>query len=618
MKIEAKYLLDQTTILVAIVSGSVFTVFLDPINWPKQILLLTFIPFIALAGYRAYSQNIKVSTINHQVMLILISCFFIISATLLSKFFEDVSWARSLWGLWGRNNGLLTLISLLIVSLSFACLNSSRTFSYKFLHSLELASIIYCAYGLLQWLGADPVNWSQTDQVFAFFGNTNFASAMFALSASCFLLLFVLEKSKLYLRLIRFTFFAISISLILATRSFQGLGAILIVGLLTLFIWLNFTSLTKKLIFLASSGIIGIFVFSGTLGFGPLGNLIGQYTLQLRFQYWMTGVRIGETSPIWGVGVDSYGDYFRTYRSQDLAERTTIDLVTNNAHNVFVQLYATLGILGLIAILIPVLIGVFTSIKTLFSNSSSSIDKGITSIFLALWSITIFSIDNISIAVWNYAFLGLVLGLRNREGKNFLESPIKVKQIHSEIDIKKYVALIISGVMFGAGWYSSYPDRSIQKFLANPVNPQDSGEVLARVADIRKISQFPSVLETESWFLARELEKSKSDNELFLMLELALAKYPKDFNLLDLSAAYREQRGQQVQAIPFRERQLRIEQRHPRIWLSYAYNLRAAGRLSEARAAFEKMKEFQVFLTQDIKDLIPQIEEDFESVTSGN
>jgi tetratricopeptide (TPR) repeat protein len=293
-------------------------------------------------------------------------------------------------------------------------------------------------------------------------------------------------------------------------------------------------------------------------------------------------------------------------------------LVTNNAHNVFVQLYATLGILGLIAILIPVLIGVFTSIKTLFSNNSSSIDKGITSIFLALWSITIFSIDNISIAVWNYAFLGLVLGLRSREGKNFLESPIKVKQIQSEIDIKKYFALIISGVVFGAGWYSSYPDRSIQKFLANPVNPQDSGEVMARVADIRKISQFPSVLETEYWFLARELEKSKSDNELFLMLELALAKYPKDFNLLDLSAAYREQRGQQVQAIPFRERQLRIEQRHPRIWLSYAYDLRAAGRLSEARAAFEKVKEFQVFLTQDIKDQIPQIEKDFESIPSGN
>ncbi len=618
MKIDGKYALDQTTILVAIVSCSVFTIFLDPINWPKQILLLTFIPFIVLAGYRAYCQNIKVSTINHQVMLILISCFLIVSATLLSKFFEDVSWSRSLWGLWGRNNGSLTLISLLIISLSFACLNSSKTFSYKFLHSLEVASFIYCAYGLLQWLGADPVNWSQTDQVFAFFGNTNFASAMFALSASCFLLLFVLENSKRYLRLIRFTFFAISISLILATRSFQGLGAILIVALLTLFIWLKFTSLTKKLIFLAGSGIIGIFVFSGTLGFGPLGSLIGQYTLQLRFQYWMTGVRIGEMSPIWGVGVDSYGDYFRTYRSQDLAERTTIDLVTNNAHNVFVQLYATLGILGLIAILIPVLIGVFTSIKTLFSNNSSSIDKGITSIFLALWSITIFSIDNISIAVWNYAFLGLVLGLRSREGKNFLESPIKVKQIQSEIDIKKYFALIISGVVFGAGWYSSYPDRSIQKFLANPVNPQDSGEVMARVADIRKISQFPSVLETEYWFLARELEKSKSDNELFLMLELALAKYPKDFNLLDLSAAYREQRGQQVQAIPFRERQLRIEQRHPRIWLSYAYNLRAAGRLSEARAAFEKMKEFQVFLTQDIKDLIPQIEEDFESVTSGN
>ena len=99
---------------------------------------------------------------------------------------------------------------------------------------------------------------------------------------------------------------------------------------------------------------------------------------------------------------------------------------------------------------------------------------------------------------------------------------------------------------------------------------------------------------------------------------MALEKYPNDFNLLDLSAGFREQRGQQVQAIPFRERQLRIEQRHPRIWLSYAYDLRAAGRLSEARAAFEKVKEFQVFLTQDIKDQIPQIEKDFESIPSGN
>ena len=617
MEKTTKYAFDKVTALLAIVSGTIFIGFLDPINWPKQIALLTIIPFIALAGYRAYKESANVSIANYQVRLLLLSIIFTITAIILAKFFENLSWTRILWGLWGRNNGLLTITSLFIVALSFSLMNHARTFGSKFLHSLELASIIFCSYGLVQWLGSDPVNWSQSNQVFSFFGNTNFASAIFALSASCFLLLSVLEKSNLVLRLIRLTFFVISMGLIVATKSIQGLGAILIVGLLTLFIRLNIVSLVKKLIFLTCAGFLGIFVFLGTLGFGPLGNAIGQYTVQLRYQYWLTGIRIGETSPIWGVGVDSYGDHFRTYRSQALAERTSIDLVTNNAHNVFVQAFATLGILGLIAVLIPVLIGVFISFKTLFSDTSSNIDKGIVSVFLALWSMSIFSIDNISIAVWNYAFLGLVLALRTREIKDSLDSPIRVKRSQPDVDVKRYIALLFSGVLFATGWYSSYPDRSTQKFLATQIDPQNSGAVSTRVNEISKVAQSSSVLETEYWYLASELNKTNSISELFAILDLALTRYPNDFSLLDLSAGFREQRGQQVQAIPFRERQLRIEQRHPRIWLSYAYDLRAAGRLSEARAAFEKMKDFQVFLTQDIKDQIPQIEKDFESTPIG-
>jgi len=618
MEKTTKYAFDKATALLATVSGTIFIGFLDPINWPKQIALLTIIPFIALAGYRAYKQSANVSSVNYQVRLLLLSIIFTITAIILAKFFENLSWTRILWGLWGRNNGLLTITSLFIVALSFSLMNHARTFGSKFLHSLELASVIFCSYGLVQWLGSDPVNWSQSNQVFSFFGNTNFASAMFALSASCFLLLLVFEKYNLVLRLIRLTFFGISMGLIVATKSIQGLGAILIVGLLTLFIWLNIVSLVKKLIFLACAGFLGIFVFLGTLGFGPLGNVIGQYTVQLRYQYWLTGIRIGETSPIWGVGVDSYGDHFRTYRSQALAERTSIDLVTNNAHNVFVQAFATLGILGLIAVLIPVLIGVFISFKTLLNDTSSNIDKGIASVFLALWSMSIFSIDNISIAVWNYAFLGLVLALRTREIKDSLDSPIRVKRSQPDIDVKRYIALLFSGILFATGWYSSYPDRSTQKFLATQVDPQNSGAVSTRVNEISKVAQSPSVLEIEYWYLASELNKTNRFSELFAILDLSLTRYPNDFGLLDLSAGFREQRGQQVQAIPFRERQLRIEQRHPRVWLSYAYDLRAAGRLSEARAAFEKMKEFQVFLTQDIRDQIPQIEKDFDSIPSGN
>jgi hypothetical protein len=69
--------------------------------------------------------------------------------------------------------------------------------------------------------------------------------------------------------------------------------------------------------------------------------------------------------------------------------------------------------------------------------------------------------------------------------------------------------------------------------------------------------------------------------------------------------------GRQVEAIPFREQQIVIEQRHPKVWLSYAYDLKAAERFVEAQAAFQKVKEHQVFLSEDERKQIPLIEKDF-------
>jgi hypothetical protein len=358
-------------------------------------------------------------------------------------------------------------------------------------------------------------------------------------------------------------------------------------------------------------------LFLGTLGVGPLGDQIGQYTVQLRYQYWLTGIRIGNSSPIWGVGVDSYGDYFRTFRSQSLAETTSIDLTTNNAHNVFVQFYATLGIIGFLALVIPVVLGAYLSIHILMNAKTEKIERGVVSIFLALWAMAFFSIDNIAIAVWNYVFLGLVWGISTRY-KNCVIEKDHPRKADSDLDPRKYLASILAAVLFTVSWSSSISDRNLQYFLANPVNPQDTAGVAARNAAILESARRYSVLETELYYLASELNKTNSVSELYELLDYSLEKYPKDFNLLDISAGYREQRGKQVEAIPYRERQLQIEPRHPRIWLSYAYDLRAAGFPDQARDAFEKVKEFQIFLTDDIKQQLPVISKDFNTSSAGD
>jgi len=613
MSAKFKYSTDKYTLFVGFISGFIFIGFLDPINWPKQIALATLTPIIVYAALSKQSRLSRKEIYQGSSKFFILSIILIVISAILSALLKEVNLTRTLWGIWGRNNGLITALCLWLIALSFYWFAKKKTYVSSFLHSVEIVAIVFSFYGLIQYFGIDPVNWSQANQIFSFFGNTNFAAAVLSLCASTFLVLAILELNQtLPLRVVRLMLFLVTTFLTFKTDSIQGLSALLIVLVLVVFIKLNFVSNSFKYLYLTVSGLSGLVVFLGTLGIGPLGSYIGQYTVQLRYQYWLAGLKIGASSPIYGVGMDSYGDYFRTYRTQEVAERTSIDLVTNNAHNVFIQAFATMGILGLLAVLIPFVGALYYSGKILLSNDFTQIQKAVVAIFLSLWSMAFFSIDNISIAVWNYVFLGLVWGIQE-SGAEHLESTQKLKNQRqvSEVEPIKYLAFALSALMFGITWYASFPERSLQRYLSTPVNSQDSIKVSERTLEIRSLSNHPFVQETEFWYLASELNKINNSKELFEVLEIANSEYMRDFNLLDLSAGYREQRNLQADAIPFREGQLIIEKRHPRVWLSYAYDLLAAGRKQEAQEAFNLVKANSVFLDSALKDQLEAIAKDF-------
>ena len=585
--------------------------FLDPINWPKQILLVSMVPVLLYRSIWICKGLTNSRLVRNQIKLLLLSCILVLAASIGSMLMRDVSMTRTLWGLWGRNNGLLTILALIVIALSMNIYALQRDFVGRFFRSLELASIAFIFYGFLQMIGSDPIAWSKQGEIFSFFGNTNFASAIFSLCASTFLILILFEETPKWLRLSRIALFALTLYLLVGTSSIQGLAALFISSVLLLFIRINLKQKIHKFIFLVAAFGLGFILFLGTVGFGPFGTLISQYTVQLRYQYWLVGLKIGNLSPIWGVGVDSYGDFFRNQRPESLALKTSIDLTTNNAHNVFVQAYATLGILGFVAVLIPVLLGIYFGFKVLLANSISGIERSVVAVLMSLWSIAFFSIDNISIAIWNYAFLGLTFGIY---AKFRLSSESRSSASHkrkSDIDGTKYIALLMSGLLFAFSWYASFPDRKLQYYMANPVNPNDANLVNVRTQEMVTLSTSPFIMETQLWNLASELNKMNVTTELFGVLKNANEKYPLDFNILDLNALYREQRGFTAEAIPFRERQLEIEPRHPRVWLSYAYDLKAVGRVNEAASAFAKVKEFEEFLTEEIKIQLETIEEDF-------
>jgi putative inorganic carbon (HCO3(-)) transporter len=528
--------------------------------------------------------------------LVIFSIVFVLVSAILSSINNQTSITRNIWGTWGRNNGLLTLVSLWCIAFAYSLLYRCEGFTKKFLRSIELFGIVISLYGIFQYLGYDPISWSQTNQVFSFFGNTNFASAIFAFVAANSLCLILLKDAKSRLVLV-FRYFLIAIALFSSfkTESIQGLAAFAICLALFIYIKLDIANLFMKLTYLFIIASVGLLAILGTLGVGPLGQFLRQDTVLLRYQYWLTGIRMGMSEPIWGVGIDSYGDHFRTFRSESLAQTTSIDLVTNNAHNVFVQAFATSGIIGLVALLIPLLFSILVVVRSLLGiRKVEKIDLYIMSIFVGMWATACFSIDNISIAVWNFAFLGLTLGIGS---KSELLPPSK-SQDRKEFDFVKIFCISISVILFILSWTMSTPDRVMRlSMMATPDN--SNSQVTQKGINLLNLAKSNSLQESQYWYLANEALKINRVDIVDLSLERGVRKFPRDFNLLDFKAASLENSNRRKLATEIRRTQIGIEERHPMVWLNFAYDLLDSGKKEEARQAFSQVIRFKEFLSYE-------------------
>jgi O-antigen ligase len=124
-------------------------------------------------------------------------------------------------------------------------------------------------------------------------------------------------------------------------------------GLLSLLLGFGFFisfKLLKKSKSLGTASFIGLFSISiigiaGILQKGPLERFLYKDSVSLRGYYWRAGLKMFQENILSGVGIDSYGNYFRLYRDSSFPVKYGYDLTSNNAHNVPIQMFATGGIL---------------------------------------------------------------------------------------------------------------------------------------------------------------------------------------------------------------------------------------------------------------------------------
>lgn len=389
-------------VTVFIVSGSVT----DPVNVTKFLALgvvaLPSLFLVLLTSLRAEVAKNKI--------ILLSSGLFTVSMGI-SVYLSKSPLSQNLYGTYGRNNGLLTYLFLLIIFLSATVFVSEKS-SRRIVVGLLIAgmvNVLYCGWVLAF---GDFVGWyNPYGNILGTLGNPNFIGAflgVFSAVIICEIFLNIDSRPKLVLLLILYALIWIEI---MKSHAIQGrvvgaLGAAIVIGY-----WIR--SKYSKLIavaYISLSALVGFVALLGSLQIGPLTDYIYKASVSLRGQYWLAGWNTGNSHPVFGVGMDSFGDWYRRMRDPHALEMPGVNTVVNAAHNVPIDIFAFGGwiLFGCYSVLV---LSTLASIIrfTLRNRNFDPTFVALVAGWVGYHVQSIISINQIGLAVWGWLIGGALI-----------------------------------------------------------------------------------------------------------------------------------------------------------------------------------------------------------------
>lgn len=404
----------------------------EPVNIPKMLLLVSLSG--AILGMMLWSKVLLQKSIRVvSILTMVFSLLLIFSSAISSNSFE-----RGLYGAFGRNTGALTYISLAIVLSTVSTFKQISSY-IKMIKAFVIAALVNIVYCLIAGAGYDLFTWSNPfdGAVLGTFGNPNFIGAFMGIFVSTMFIALIAYRAERVKLLI--TSFGILLGVVVIKLSDALQGAIIpMFGIAALsLIYLKYLPRYKQLrISFAIVYMLGFIVGGlGILNKGPLAPLLYKPSVTFRGEYWAAGINMGLENPIFGVGIDSYGTYFRTFRNESATILPGVDVTTDAAHNVFIDIFSGGGFPLLIIYMLIILLTAVKAIK--FIKTSTSFDPYFTFFFIGWLTYTIqsiFSINQIGLAVWGWLFAGAIIGYSSLEpGQNEVNrSKLKSKKQSSE------------------------------------------------------------------------------------------------------------------------------------------------------------------------------------------
>jgi O-antigen ligase len=396
---------------------------------------------------------------KYKAVLVLTGIFVLWQALVL--FFSGSGIYLQLFGTTGRNTGFLTYLGFSLIFVGSVIASNAESLK-RFIIAVFVVGGASTIYGVIQAVDADPFNWvNQYSPVFGFLGNPNFQSSLVGMLGAMSLSQLLIKGLKIQLRALIAAYLLITLYVIKETASQQGflvlaLGMGVVVGLYVI-------QLSKKIgLAYGLLSVVGFFaVLFGTLNKGPLASILYKDSVTYRGDYWNAGWKMTFDHPIFGVGIDGYGDWYRRSRTLAATVRRGPDTTSNAAHNVFLDISSNGGFPLLAIYLALMVLVVISAIKVLRrSTSFSPAFAALAGGWVAFQSQSIISINQIGLAIWGWVLSGLIIGYeintRTDHAESITSKKAKSKGSPTQLSAESVVAMSVAfvlGILVGVAPY---------------------------------------------------------------------------------------------------------------------------------------------------------------------
>ena len=364
--------------------------FITPFTYDQfdiaKVFVMRTLAVTALAGWawHALGNGVKLrrTKIDYGILAIL--------GWVLITTITSISPATAVFGKYRRYEGLISFVVYAVVFFLVVQLVDKPHKVRSMARTFFFSSIVVNGYGVLQYIGADPINWGrlpfEPNRAFSTYGNPDLLGGFLVLSLPIALVL-ALSESNITWRTVYWGGLLLGVAcwIVAFTRGAWIGGAVALGIVLAAGIFYRVRLKGEDYAFLGVSAVVVAGLVLRSLGSeNSVMNVgtrlrsildFGEGSARTRFQIWQAAIDAIRDRPIFGFGADTFRLVFPKYKPVEYVEHAGYLSVADNVHNYPLQITSALGIPGFILLYGTFAAAGWHSFRSAFTRDDGSGDR---------------------------------------------------------------------------------------------------------------------------------------------------------------------------------------------------------------------------------------------------